>query len=161
VSRWDVAGVRHPLCARTDAAELFSDADLAKVSVVFDVADISINTRLLYRRLQASALRYGAEVRIGTTVAEFDGNAATLRTSQDDRIRIQAGIFVHTAGFGAREIFRSFFGVELPIRYWKSHLVVTPRLGAAGLFYIDAHEAAMMHHGDHRSTLRLVGRPAP
>ena len=40
------------------------------------------------------------------------------------------------------------FGIHIPARFWKSHLLVTKRLTEPGVFCVDPGEAAMMNHGD-------------
>jgi hypothetical protein len=39
------------------------------------------------------------------------------------------------------------YGVSLPIRLWKSHLIILPRFARNSFFYLDPGEAAVMHHG--------------
>jgi glycine/D-amino acid oxidase-like deaminating enzyme len=149
VARWQDAGVQYQPCSSAQVAERFPRADLSRVAAAFEVADLSINTRLLYRKLLAVARRNGAEIVTGAELASIDDRNASVKTANDDTFALEADVFVYVAGFGARDLFRSFFGIELPIRYWKSHLVISRRLGEAGLFYLDAHEAAMMHHRGH------------
>jgi len=57
-------------------------------------------------------------------------------------------MFIYSAGYGSLDLFRLLFDKTIALRYWKSHLVVSKRLGSVGLFFIDPHEAAMMPHGD-------------
>ncbi|MGE6758360.1 FAD-binding oxidoreductase [Corallococcus sp. AB049A] len=147
VSRWDEAGVWYRPRTRAAASASFPSADLSRAAAVFEVADVSLNTRMLYRKLLTSAQQGGTEVLTGARLERINGLEASVRTASGETLQVEAGLFVYSAGFGARDLFRDFFQLELPIRYWKSHLVVVPRLGAHGLFYVDAHEAAMMHHG--------------
>lgn len=59
---------------------------------------------------------------------------------------LKAEIFVYTAGYRMKDLFRSQHAVEIPFRYWKSHLLVLPRINQHGVFYVDPHYPAMMHH---------------
>jgi glycine/D-amino acid oxidase-like deaminating enzyme len=149
VSRWSEAGVWFRPRTRAAAAASFPTADLSRVAEVFEVADVSINTRMLYRKLYTSAEQGGTEVLTGARLERIDGRCASVLAATCETLHVEAGLFVYSTGFGARDLFRDFFGLQLPIRYWKSHLVVVPRLGAHGLFYVDPHEAAMMHHGEY------------
>ncbi|AKF87371.1 Glycine/D-amino acid oxidase [Myxococcus fulvus] len=149
VSRWDEAGVFYRPLTKAQASARFPSADLTRASEAFEVADVSINTRMLYRKLLTSAQQGGAEVLTGARLEHVRGSEATVVMADGSTLQLESRLFVYSTGFGARDLFRQFFELELPIRYWKSHLVVVPRLGGHGLFYVDPHEAAMMHHGDY------------
>jgi hypothetical protein len=92
-------------------------------------------------------LQNGARVLLGTTIEGVEGSRARLLSKAGDRETIEARTFIYSAGYGSRALIRELLGCELPLRYWKSHLVVTKRLGPVGLFFVDPGEAAMMHHG--------------
>ncbi len=56
--------------------------------------------------------------------------------------------FIYTAGYATKDLLENILSVSLPVRYWKSHLAVTPRLSRYGIFTLDVGEAAMMNHED-------------
>lgn len=148
VSRWDAAGVRYRPVTHAAASEVLAGASLSKSTVIFEVDDVSVNTRLVYRKLLAQARKAGCLFLIGYEIESIDGQSALVRNNDGQTLTVNAKKFVYSAGTGTKALFEKHHGTSLPIRYWKSHLVVTKRLAPVGVFYLDAHEAAMMHHGD-------------
>ena len=148
ISRWDEAGVHYQSLSRAEAERIVPDAAFNKVSGIFQVADVSLNTRILYRKLFTLAQRSGCEFYLGWEIEGIDGKEVVSRNRTGERKTFTASIVIYSSGIGTKEIFRKYHGIDLPIRYWKSHLVVTKRLAHAGIFFLDPHEAAMMHHGD-------------
>lgn len=148
VSRWDEANVRYRPITRAVAQRIIPNASFKKIPGIFQVADVSLNTRILYRKLAALAQKSGCEFHLGTNIEAIDGQSVVVRAQTGERKTFSARKIVYSSGIGAKEIFRKHHGLDLPIRYWKSHLVVTRRLAHAGVFFLDPHEAAMMHHGD-------------
>ncbi|TPO13745.1 FAD-dependent oxidoreductase [Mesorhizobium sp. B1-1-5] len=147
VSRWDEAEVRYRPISLSAAKARIPAANFDNAAAVFEADDVSLNTRLLYRKLHALARKAGCDFFVGAEILRIEGQAATIK-DMDGRINaVEAQKFVYSAGTGAKSAFQEYHNIELPIRYWKSHLVVTKRLASAGVFYVDAHEAAMMHHG--------------
>lgn len=148
VSRWDEANVRYRPISRSAAEKLIPNASFKKVPGIFQVADASLNTRILYRKLLTLAQKSGCEFHLGSQIEEIDGQAVIIRDQSGERKTFSARKIIYSSGIGAKEIFQKYHGIDLPIRYWKSHLVVTKRLAHAGVFFLDPHEAAMMHHGE-------------
>ncbi|OWV82252.1 hypothetical protein ATY77_03170 [Rhizobium sp. R634] len=148
ISRWDEANVRYRPVSRAEAEKIIPDASFRKVSGIFQVGDVSLNTRILYRKLFALAQKAGCDFYLGSEIEKIDGRSLIVRDSSGDRRTFSARKIVYSSGIGAKDLFQKHHGLNLPIRYWKSHLVVTKRLAQAGVFFLDPHEAAMMHHGD-------------
>ncbi|MCJ9751404.1 FAD-binding oxidoreductase [Neorhizobium sp. BETTINA12A] len=148
LSRWEEADVYHRHVSHAKAKALLPDTDLSEAAAIFEVADVSVNTRLLYRKLLSLARKAGCSFYLGCEVERFSGSQAVLRDSENSLIEIQAQKFIYSTGTGAKTLFNALHQIDLPIRYWKSHLVVTHRLAGPGIFFLDPHEAAMMHHGD-------------
>jgi hypothetical protein len=48
-----------------------------------------------------------------------------------------------------KEFFQSKLSIDLPLRFWKSHLLDLPRVTKHGIFYLDPGEATLMHHRDY------------
>ncbi|MBD9597767.1 FAD-binding oxidoreductase [Ensifer sp. ENS05] len=148
VSRWKEADVQVRPISHAAASKAAPTANFGRVAALFEANDVSVNTRLLYRKLFAMAQKAGCDFYVEHQIERIDGQTAVLKAPSGDLHYVQANKFVYSAGTGARAVFQKHHGVELPIRYWKSHLVITKRLAPVGLFYVDPHEAAMMHHGD-------------
>lgn len=148
LSRWEEADVRYRPLTRDRAQQVIPTACFDNAAAIFEVEDVSINTRILYRKLLSQARKSGCVFFLGHELEAVDGSLATLKNIDGGRVRIESRKFVYSAGIGTKALFHRHHGQDLPIRYWKSHLVVTKRLAAAGIFFLDAQEAAMMHHGD-------------
>lgn len=145
-SRWRDAGVRFRPIDRSRIEAAAPEADLSRVAAAFEVDDASVDTRLLYRKLLARARANGCMIRTRTVPTEVRGSAVTLRGPEGVEV-VEARLVVYACGPSVSSLFEQLHGVKLPMRFWKSHLVVTRRLSRVGLFYLDAGEAAMMHHG--------------
>ena len=148
VSRWTEAGVTFREISRSEAESRCPNADFFRPAALFEVNDVSINTRLLYRKLVSEAKRAGCEFYMDRNVVGIDSTSLKLITGVGEMECIAGRKIIYAAGGGVTDLFRAFHGIELPIRYWKSHLVVTKRQAPMGVFYLDPHEAAMMHHGN-------------
>jgi len=146
-SRWDEAEVRYKPVTINAIKNLAPGTDLDRAAAIFEVGDVSLNTRLLYRKLYTLARKAGCVFLMGYQIIKIDGQLAVF-SNNDEQVTLEARKFVYSAGTGTKDIFRTHHDIELAIRYWKSHLVVTQRLSKVGLFYLDSHEAAIMHHGD-------------
>jgi glycine/D-amino acid oxidase-like deaminating enzyme len=147
VSRWTEAEVQFRPIRRETAQKLVPDANFSRAAAIFEASDVSLNTRLLCRKLFALARKSGCDFYIGNQVERFDGQIATIHAEDGAKLRIEARKFVYSAGTGTKSLFRKFHDIELAIRFWKSHLVITRRLAPVGVFFVDPHEGAMMHHG--------------
>lgn len=148
LSRWEEADVQYRPVSHAQAKSVLPDTRLDDAAAIFEVADVSINTRLLYRKLFSLAQKAGCKFYLGNEVERFNGAEAILRDHAGKPTVIEARKFIYSTGTGAKTLFHGIHQIDLPIRYWKSHLVVTQRLAGPGIFYLDPHEAAMMHHGD-------------
>ncbi|HMK78386.1 MAG TPA: FAD-dependent oxidoreductase [Xanthobacteraceae bacterium] len=149
VSRWDEAGVAFKPIGALQARQFLDGIDLDRAAAIFEVADVSINTRLVYRKLLAAAQRAGVDLFVGASITHIDADDVAMRLTveSDKHLTLVSEKIVYAVGFGASELFERFFGIKVPIRFWKSHLIVTPRISPHGVFFVDPHEAAMMQHG--------------
>ncbi len=148
MSRWDEAGVYYRQLTTKEAQARCETADFSRAATQFEVKDVSINTRLLYRKLVAQAKYAGCEFYLGCEIQAIDGTQVVVVDGDAQRRTLSAQKILYTAGGGAAALLQRFHAVTLPVRYWKSHLVVTRRLADMGVFYLDPNQAAMMHHGE-------------
>ena len=147
-SRWLEADVQFRPISKATAARIAPGASFDDVAVIFEANDVSLNTRLLYRKLHALARKGGCDFFLGYALEQVDGEAMIIRSQVGNSLRLEARKFVYSAGIGTKALFQKLHRIDLPIRYWKSHLVITKQLLPVGLFYVDPHHAAMMNHGD-------------
>lgn len=148
INRWDDAGVVYRSLSLNEAKRAAPEVDFEKAAHMFHVDDVSINTRLLYRKLFSQSLRGGCKFYLEHQVVDIDGQVIVLSDKDGGKTELEGEKIVYASGTGTRDIFSDYHSLKLPIRYWKSHLVITKRLTEPGVFYLDPHEAAMMHHGD-------------
>lgn len=147
VSRWDEAGVRYRRITHEEAGRIVPNATFGMTTDVFQVEDVSINTRVLYRKFFVSAAQFGCKFYLECKVNSIDGRFIEIQHSSGQRIKIEASKVVYASGAGTKKLYAKQHGVDLPMRYWKSHLIIAKRLSLAGVFYIDPKEAVIMHHG--------------
>ncbi len=148
ISRWEEAGVLHRRVLLKDLAELEPNVRTDDATEVFQVNDVGINTRLLYRKLLTASENAGATILPGTELLFHSPDEAYIKKDGETQT-LNSRLFIYTAGYGVRNLFIKNFGVAVPLRYWKSHLMILPRLSKSSVFYLDPHEAAMMNHGSH------------
>lgn len=148
LSRWKEAEVRYKEISHRAVASLVPGIDVSRAAALFEVNDVSINTRLLYRKLVGTARVSGCVIFVAHKIVRCDNLTLELEGVSGEILRISGQRIVYTTGAGTKSLFATLHNVEIPIRCWKSHLLVTKRLAPMGVFYLDAHEAAMMHHGD-------------
>lgn len=148
VSRWDESGVRYEPITHQRAKSVFPDAVFDRAAEIFQVNDVSINTRVLYRKLFALTKRLGCVFYLENCIKRIDGNIVHIEDINQQKTVLEANKIVYASGAGTKKLFFRHHGVDLPIRYWKSHLVIGKRLAKGGIFYLDPKEVAIMHHGE-------------
>lgn len=147
VSRWDEADVLYKSILLKQLAELEPNVKIDGVAEAFQVNDVGINTRLLYRKLLTSSEKAGAKIYPATNLVFHSPEEAELEQNGESQ-PIESKLFVYTSGYGVRQLFESNFNIVVPLRYWKSHLLVVPRLTRSSVFNLDPNEAAMINHGE-------------
>ncbi|WP_172424524.1 FAD-dependent oxidoreductase [Vandammella animalimorsus] len=148
ISRWEEADVAFKQISSEKATHLVPSGDFSRAAALFEVKDVSINTRLLYRKLFSMAKAIGCKFLINHTIVRSEGLTLDVEDPFGERLSLSGQRIIYTTGAGTKSIYSKLHNFEIPMRYWKSHLVVTRRLAPMGIFYLDPQEAAMMHHGE-------------
>ncbi len=148
VSRWDEANVLYKSVLLKHLSNLEPNVRTEEVAEAFQVNDVGINTRLLYRKLLTSSEKAGARIFAGTDLVFRSPEEAEMKRDGETQ-PFESKLFVYTAGYGVKQLLESSFNISVPLRYWKSHLMVVPRLTRSSIFYLDPREAAMMNHGEY------------
>jgi glycine/D-amino acid oxidase-like deaminating enzyme len=145
VSRWQEFGVRH----RVAKARSFEDDgfNVGRISAAFEVEDKSVNSRVICRKLAAYILERGVRIYTGAEFVPLDEGSADIITG-DEINRLHSERFLITAGVSIKDVVERVTGQPFPMRYFKSHLLVTPRLTRDNGFYVDWNEAGVMGHGN-------------
>ncbi len=148
-SRWDEADVQYAAVPTALVENMIPEANLKASDTVFKVGDVGINTRLLYQKLYVAGKRAGVQHILNTEIQFTDQSLmeAQLVNGEGEKTQLATDLFIHTSGHGMKAFFDDNFGLALPMRFWKSHLLVTPRLSRDNLFAVDPGEAGMMNHG--------------
>lgn len=105
-SRWDEAGVVYKPVTRSRINQILDGIDTGRAAAAFEVGDLSINTRLVYRKLLSHARRAGVDVFVGTAITHIDVDNRELRLVQSGggARSIAADRIVYAVGFGARAL---------------------------------------------------------
>lgn len=144
LQRWDKFGILYrERPVRQFEAEGF---DVGKIRAAFEVKDKSVNSRVICDKLARYITDNGGRIFTGADFRPTGDSTADLEI--DGKVhKIVSGLFVVAAGTGTKKVFEDLTGNMFPMRYFKSHLLVTPRLTEDNYFYIDPLEAGIMSHG--------------
>lgn len=146
--RWQTAGVIYRKVSRNEFMRSAPEVDISNVAAAYEVADKGIDTRVLYGKLLAQLRRNGATAVTGAQISSFETSNTALVQYRDSVQKITANTFVYATGYGTRQTMQQLLGIDLPLRYWKSHLYITSRLSRPAVFSLDPQHAAMMNHGE-------------
>lgn len=145
LSRWNEAEVSYSELKASQFFDQMPNVIRDGVTRVFAVEDVSINTRILYSKLLHDARLNGADF-LTQTVLKFNEDRTATLVSKNGQEKLQSRLFVYTSGYGSESILKDQLGLNLPLRYWKSHLLITPKLTDRGVFNLSPGEAALMNH---------------
>ncbi len=149
-SRWFEAGVQVREISLKTAEQQHPGSTIAESAAVFEVGDLSIHTRMFYHRLIAEARLYGVEMVCGARVQRLVSGeyAEALRISlpSSEVITIVAKVFIYATGHGTRQLVKSLTGIDLPVRLWKSQMLLVERISQSNVFHTDLDEVAVIHH---------------
>lgn len=153
MSRWELADVAGREVSKTKLGTIDPALDTRAVSRAFEVEDRAVNTTYLCSKLARHAHFFGGTILRGTQVDAVSAKDRIVRVAlRDGSLRLlQATVFVCSAGGGSEEFFRTHLGLDLPFRFFKSHLIDVPRRSTClrrGYFFVDRRETTVMHHGD-------------
>ncbi len=161
VARWEKAGIFYQPVLTRDFALLNPQVDTGRINHAFEVGDVSINTRMLYHKLVVQSEKKGATILLGSHIIPMSNGSAELTGPDGNKRTLYSDMFIVTAGYGLQEMFRQVTGEELQVRFWKSHLLVFPRLTKSSTFHIEPGEAALFNHsgysivGQHEDAVML------
>ncbi len=147
LQRWMMAGVPFREITIDNLRQLDPSVRLDDVAAVFEVTDVSIDTRMLYRKLLSQAIQGGATIMRDTELQSVEGSHLVLGSGGEATL-VTSKVVVYTTGFGLQALFKALYNKTLNTRYWKSHLLVAHRLSEHAVFFLEPGEAAMMHHAD-------------
>jgi glycine/D-amino acid oxidase-like deaminating enzyme len=144
VTRWTMAGVPFQEVPLDQLAEEGLDTQRFRAS--FLVEDKSVNSRILCQKLAAYIQGKGGNFLLGARFTPQDEERAKVDTSFG-RLELHSRHFVIAAGSGCQNIVEGITGEPFPMRFFKAHLLVSPRLTEHNYFHLEAGEAGFMNHG--------------
>jgi len=147
LSRWKEAEVQHESIDIGEFQKIEPIINIERVASVYKVKDLSINTTILYRKLLTEIERAGVSVLTNAKIRYLSDQDVKITTETNEETYLKTDIFIYTAGYGIKEIFETNFSMDVPLRCWKSHLLILPRINKHSVFNIEPGEVAMMHHG--------------
>lgn len=143
--RWGRLGVEfREMPYRHFSAEGF---DTDRISAAFAVKDKSVNSVVLCKKLTEYIFEHGGRIFLDASYHPVDDGVAEMSIG-DDRHILRSEATIVSAGAGTKDIFQEVTGKPFPMRYFKSHLLVAPRLSNDNFFYVDPMEAGIMSHGN-------------
>lgn len=148
VNRWNKAGIIYKPISLTNFAFLNPEVDIQNVKHVFEVADVGFNPRVFFRKLITQSEKKGAKIFLQSQLLPKHNGYTKILQEGNEPITLSTNMVIVTAGNGIKDLFREISGEDLSIRFWKSHLLVFPRLTKYNTFYIDRDEAMIFSHGN-------------
>lgn len=118
-----------------------------KASYFFENTDARINNRLLFAKLMTDIRRGGALALKGASY-EYDDSQTIQVTNTAGRHKLRSQLFFYTTGAGLDESYEKLTGGSLGMRYWKSHLLVMPRITNASIVSLDHGTPIVINHGN-------------
>jgi glycerol-3-phosphate dehydrogenase len=146
---WDEAKVPYREVSKIHVANFIPKVEVNSFSKAFQVKDVSINTRILYKKLSHDISRKGGLIISNVEARFLDENSQVCISNQDGyEALIHASLYVHATGYWTKKIFENQFNINLPIRLWRSHLLVLPKLSDYVCFFLDPDKVTIMRHGN-------------
>jgi len=153
IGRWESFDVSHVPISPNELKQLVPEMlELDGISA-FRVSDVGVNTRILYHKLLKMCQMNGVDILTSSTIDSVHGNIISI-----NGVSHRTKSIVYATGYGTgkiltdlygEEIVRDVFGNSNPFRYWKSHLMLTPRLTQNGVYVLDTGEMTLMNHGEY------------
>lgn len=116
ISRWEETDIPYKSIPLGKFSTLNPGVNLDEAKHAFEVADLSINNRILFQKILNSILRNGSKIFVNSKFLPEDNNSAILE-NDDTRVKIKTDFFVITTGYKIADLFSLLTGQDLPIRY--------------------------------------------
>lgn len=145
LARWIEFGIPHQEISKRRLED--QGLNLAHIEAAFAVRDKSVNSRVIVDKLARHITESGGRIFTGANFIPTSENTADVEI-KDERHKFTSGSFLVSAGVGTKKVFEEVTGRPFPMRYFKSHLLVAPRLTRDNIFYMDPLEAGLMSHGN-------------
>lgn len=143
---WTNFGVPFKELSYNHFFEVEPGLDPSQASFFFEGTDSRINNRLLFAKLLTDIRRGGALALLGASY-EYEDDQTMYVSTDDDATRLRSPLFFYTTGAGLDESHQKLTGESLGIEFWKSHLLLLPRITAESIVSLDRNTPIVINHG--------------
>lgn len=155
--QWRLAGVEHEELRLNKDQIDFPEVNPEYLKRAWRVKDTAVNTPMLYSALLKGIQSYGGEYITNVDTKILDSHTAIVSFTDGSVSEIESDFFIYTAGYGNHTLIQNAFDLSIPVRCWKSHLLIYKRLAHANVFCIDTGEVGMMNHSYDETEYSIVG----
>jgi glycine/D-amino acid oxidase-like deaminating enzyme len=145
--RWSRLGVPYEELTAADFSLIESDTADGAANYFFETTDSRINNRLLFAKLLTDIQRRGAAVLTAASY-ECDDDQTITVSSDQEKYRIRSPLFFYATGNNLGESYEKLTDEKLAMEYWKSHLLILPRITEASIIGLDRHSPIIINHGN-------------
>lgn len=117
-------------------------------SYFFENDDARINNRLLFKKLSTDAQRKGAVIVRAANYHYVDDYTIAVSQADDEIFRVRSPLFFYATGPNLDESYEKLTGESLGMEYYKSHLLLLPRVTNESLVTLDGDSPIIINHGD-------------
>jgi len=164
IHRWSLAGVAHQPVCHAKMKSLFPGLRLGSEASFFAVSDKGIHTGMLCAKLVQTLRSNGVKLISGARIRSVHGPRVVYEVGNEVKT-IHARMIIYTVGAGAPQLASDLYQHPLPVRMWKSHLIITKRVAEDSLYCLDPGEMTMINHGEtsifgFNDDAKLIDRPS-
>lgn len=145
--RWSSLGVPYEELTATDFSQVEPGLADGTANFFFETTDARINNRLLFAKLLTDIQRRGAAVLTAASY-EYDDDQTVTVSSDGENYQVRSPLFFYATGNNLGESYEKLTSEELALEYWKSHLLILPRITEASVIGLDRHSPIIINHGD-------------
>ena len=145
LDRWKESEIPFKPVTSEKIRKFFPNLKANEDSAYFETTDRGVNTRMLATKLLSYLSAAGVQLHSDAEIDSVDGNCVEF-VKGGARHQIQASFIIYTVGAGAQSLARRLYNFEIPLRYWKSHLIISPKVADHSLYCLDPGEMTMINH---------------
>ena len=149
IERWTECNIPHKELPVSALKAKYPEFNSQNISHAFVVRDLSINVRILYRKLLFECERNACELLNGVHINSLDECNLNVTTCDGEQCYVNSKLFIYTVGYSVKDIFQIHHNMDLTVRFWKSHSLIVPKFSQSIAFFLDPGEAGMMNHGNY------------
>lgn len=114
----------------------------------FENRDTRINNRLLFMKLLTDIQSRGATVLRAAAYGYEDESTISVTPRGGDSLMVNSPLFFYATGPNLDMTYQKLTGESLGMDYWKSHLLLMPRIVEKSIVSVDKDSPIIINHGD-------------